>query len=364
MIAINSITTCYNYGALLQSWSLQQTIRSLGNDSPVHIELRKKNLNLFKNFIKGHLNKNRNSALERRHYSAWLFKELLLPHLTIDKWSELKFTKIKGIIVGSDEVLSPTNHTNPLMRGLLPHKLHLPVFGYALSAGGDRNIHSCKQAGFNPYGFQTVGVRDQSAAGLFLETGRKPILNLDPVFLPDEKIFKKLEETVTPNASITDIIDKPYILVYSDTPLDQLHKLSNQFSFKHRLVILGNLEANSIQQQQINSRNDIYILDNLFPINMIPYLFKRSTGVVTNFFHGIALSIRYEKPFHFLRNPMKSFKVDDLLINMNMHRLIDNPMDISDRTSWSKIYANSRIRRSELRDMSLEYLQSVIGSIS
>lgn len=361
MIGIHSISTCYNYGALLQCWSLQQAIIENSDEGVVHIEIKseRKLKNIIKFFIKDIFNKKKSHILKREE-SANNFKLYLLPTIEYNTINEVNTSKIRTIIIGSDEVLNYSEHTTSLMRGILPKDLAISINGYALSLGNESRIDTCVTNGFNAYGYKKVGVRDSASKKLFKLFNRSSIINLDPVLLPSKESFDKLKENLIFEKNFESIFEKKYILVYSDMLsvklcpyLEELYPLNN-------FLILGNLE-NSLEKNKLNMENKFNFLDSNFPIHRIPELFENSQGVITGFFHGIVLSLRYEKPFKFLRNKTKEFKVFDLMETLNHKYVVENGEPrIDSIEEWKFIYNTLTNEINKKRDSSLEYLNSII----
>jgi hypothetical protein len=300
------------------------------------------------------------AQLAERWKAANLFKEFILPTLQISDWKDLHGLRIKGILVGSDETLNPSKHTTQLMRGILPQHFDIPVSGYAMSLGGRDRIQSCLATGFNAYGFRYVGIRDSESECLFRQAGRSPYMTLDPVFLPDESLLDRLNASLLRNEKIENVINEPYILVYSDMHAKVLCPLLMPLLNNDiRIVILGNLEEPHKRDKRADEAIFTF-LDVDFPIHRIPGLFSSAKGVVSSFYHGIILSLRYEKPFYFLRNSMKEYKVMDLLTQLRQDSLPDGDTGIlEDTASWELFYKQVSPIILEQKERSLAFLKQI-----
>lgn len=366
MIGIHSISTCYNYGALLQCWSLQQAINEYTKQSPVHFEICTKKSSIItriKYVINVMLGRSYKypEPIEGRYRAAQIFKENLLTTISFDSYEDIMNSKIDSIIIGSDEVLNPSKHTTMLMRGVLPEKLSKTISGYALSIGNEDRIDSCIDAGFNPYGFRNVGVRDSVTSTLFKKFDRSSTLNLDPVFLPSIDAFEKIGGSFVEDVSLDNILSSEYILVYSDMDSSELCPyLKSKYSTK-KFVILGNLES-KIEKKK-NVKSDMFeFLPCDFPIHRIPQIISCSSGVITNFFHGIVLSLRFNRPFNFINNEMKNYKVFDLLARIGYANLEDQESfpDLFDVNKWKTIYFSLNERIEQERKKSINFLKKIV----
>ena len=358
MIGIHSISTCYNYGALLQCWSLQQAIKGLVNVPVVHVEITSNSpLLTAKGFVKKLLKRTASESLTvaKRKEAANAFKFCCLPSVSLTKWDDVMQTKLTGLIVGSDEVLRPSLHTTDVMRGILPASLSIPVSGYAMSSGRDDSLQ-IMEGRFNAYGFRDVGIRDTASAKLFKTAGRTATLTLDPVFLPASNQFFALNAAAAVGESF--IPEEPYTLIYSDKSPSELMSICSSLDIQGKIVVLGNVGHSVISEKWTNQYT---VLEPSFPIHAIPALFASASSVITNFFHGVVFALRNEKPFYFLKNEMKAYKVLDLLTQLDA--LFFDSLSLASEQEWREFYNSVTPRIIAKRKSSLDYLEQALGEM-
>lgn len=187
-----------------------------------------------------------------------------------------------------------------------------------------------------------ISVREKEILSIMPELkGRGAIHTLDPVFLLSAKCYEKI--AVKPSVN-------NYILVY-ETEMnkqcgDVAKTIANKFSMK------------TIQMERVNNR---YQLDKVIPyVSPAEFvgLVEHAKYIVTNSFHGIALSIIFKKEFYYIPLVEKKSRVDNLLeIGCLRNRAINSIDDIS----YKPIdYKNVTANFDKLLQQSKEYLDYII----
>ncbi len=273
-IGIVTIYRCYNYGSFYQAYGLFEYIKSLGHDVsflPVDCKYN----------ISYRLHKQFNRDIKRDLFNLKLSASYL---------KDWKLYSIAGknendfdlIIIGSDEIWNINNKTflpDPRYYGVdLPVE---KVFTYASCVG-----RSCV-SDFKDYpslingikNIKTVSARDDATEKFVKELkGTVPPRVIDPSFLAD---WRKIEKKT---------VEKNYILVYTYDGYwgfsDEYIKATKEFAKSKNLPLVS-----------VGFRNDWcdkWVAAS--PREFLGYL-RNASYVVTDTFHGTAMSIQYEKQF-------------------------------------------------------------------
>lgn len=302
-----------NYGGILQAYTLQETLKSLGHEVVLldyHHNISNVNLvkNRFKRFIKYHILQKRDNAyypnpIENKHISQHTLNFIRNEFDQITKRlfteSDLKEAteSLDGVIVGSDQVWRP-NYTpdikNYFLQFVPEKKLKI---AYAASLGTDKWLFSeeetevCKSLLKK---FNSVSVREDSALNLVKEKlGNEAVQVVDPTMLLESQDYLKLVRKYPYNKD-----NKGKIFTYILDNNKNVEEFVTTVSKK-----LGKETFSSMPKH----------FDVNFSFNKEEYIFPPLTNWVKSFdeadfilvdsFHGCVFAIIFNKPFITIGNP-------------------------------------------------------------
>jgi hypothetical protein len=384
------------FGALLQAWSLYKLLTGIGykvkiiNFQPVPLVIS--HLKLSELVIKRYIPREqslvqtllqalgaqintlliRNEIKERKIISNFFeeaFGESLLKEKIITNLGELKQECLKYDIclVGSDQVWNPNYLRLSDFAYLLPFKLR-KTKKVAFSASIAVDISSITEDIIKLYkitlpDFSFISVREKSHKDwLSSLIKRKVHHTLDPTLLLDKKTFEKLsKETSIPHDQYVLI----YNIHYSSLPLAErivetlqlpaiIYEKLPLFPLKRRTFISRRLKLlkNSPSFLSLGPREFIYLL-------------KNAEFVVTDSFHGTALSIIFQKNFVSIITEVTALtgsRISELLKDLQLNDRILTINDIIDKNKLKTLlrkdidYSNVNTILKNLRYRSLELL--------
>ncbi|WP_108821332.1 polysaccharide pyruvyl transferase family protein [Dysgonomonas sp. Marseille-P4361] len=330
-IGILTFHCARNYGAVLQTYALQEFLKSQNNEVDI--------INYTPSFLQ----------LDRKLYSKKTFKDrsmlgkikqLIVSPLTYSKkiararifaLFSNKNLEVKDIdsniiydlvIVGSDQVwnLNLTEGEDPFYGGETNKISRNRLISYAASIGHcPINASNCQS--WNKYlnNFDDVSVREYSLVEIFENISHKKISNvLDPVLLLGQEKWDRL---------ITDSINEKYVLVY------QIYSNKNVIAIANKLA-----NERGAKVIELSSKVDIYTKkskkENVSVEQFLAY-FRYAECVVTTSFHGTAFSIINRKPFYTVKmGEGIDARASDLLNSLGLsNRLIEK----SDRPTFQEV---------------------------
>lgn len=350
-IALTTKYSAYNFGAVLQTFALQRTIKELGADCIVIDADRKAKKTIGK--------WNSTGAIVFNIYYLIYKKELLQGYKNFDdfidslnlserykSYEDLKKSPPQAdvYLAGSDQIWNPLDiQENYFLRFVPSDKIKA---SYAASMGISYIPEGAKRI-WKEYlsGIDFLSVREKSAQKVIVElTERRPIVHIDPVMLLSEEDWRK--EAIEPS------YHKPYILCYilyrpkwMNKWLKKLHRTTG----KEIVVISSEAYRNIYHTKMIRDAG---------PREMLGWL-RCADFVISSSFHGVALSIANRKPFYTIVNPNAPARIENILDTFNLkNRIISedypamlNSIDYTEQTA---------IQERE-RQKSLEYLQFLIN---
>lgn len=293
-----------NYGAVLQCYALQEFLRSRGHDVSVLdyrpssvadgykvLDLRRCVGRTPSRFVR----KTRSEVLcyqtRKRRFAA--FEQFLQSHLRLAAPVDGGFD---AVVCGSDQIWNTDicGGFDPYYWGDVPRGWGSRLIGYAASL--ENCVPDMAVAQEKLRNFSSASVREKKAAealGLDLPAC------CDPVFLMDREFWSKLADESSVN------IAKPYLFVYqvrySDQFLGRVKDLAAARGLE--LVVL------SAKVEQENSP----CVAQAGPADFVK-LIRDASVVMTNSFHGTALSIIFGKEYYSPRmDDGKDSRVENLL---------------------------------------------------
>ena len=187
-----------------------------------------------------------------------------------------------------------------------------------------------------------VSVRESSLKDLLVPFTNKPIINvIDPSLLPDVNEYNQLCAPVTEK--------KPYVLVYEIKRNLGTLRIANEIAKLLGLEVVELVACSSPRFYGKSFRMEAG------PIDFLSYI-KNAECVVTTSFHGMALSLKFQKNFYSLRQGTDAdLRAESLLSKLGLlSRFI--PLD-SSVTSYSQLdYSEILPRLNEEIKFSKEFL--------
>lgn len=312
-IYITTFQNAYNYGAVLQCYALQETIKKYEKNVQVinydnneisdfyKVFFRPRTNNLFKKYFKSTLSalyyykrlKNRNKSFE-----SFISENINLTKLM--KYEEIinmKLSKNDLLITGSDQVWN-TNLTNGFDDIYFLNFSEVQKMSYAASIGrnkiNSKDIEKIKDT-LNKYKY--ISVREETGKKLLNEIIDKNIdVVLDPTLLLNKEDWEK-------HLSNKRIISKDYIFVYMPNP--ECIKIAKNIAKKENLKIVNISKKTLFGTREINK----------FDANPFDFieLLRDAKYIVTSSFHATVFSILFEKKFFVVPPQGVSSRITDLL---------------------------------------------------
>lgn len=331
-IGLVTIYKCYNYGSFYQAYGLYKCLEDMGHEVSFIPTDTKYN-------IKYRLRRQFNRDIKRDLFSLKLSKAYL------KDWNLYNIAKKNKdfdlIIIGSDELWNIQNKS--FTPSYEYYGLNLPtnnVFTYA-SCAGRSNISNFKNypnllEGIK--GIKTVSVRDDETEQFYKElTGKSSVPRvIDPSFLVDwHKIEKSCKE-------------QNFILLYTYDGnwgfSEEYIKATKDFANKKGLPIISVGFKNDWCDKSVACS----------PREFLGYL-NNATYVVTDTFHGTAMSIQYKKQF--ISMGKGKSKVESLLAELNLKERIFDANNSLDAIAAKDIdYKEIEPLISEKKQNSLKFL--------
>lgn len=308
-IAIITYHHVVNYGAVLQAYALNSFLRKVGGFSVKTIDYRPpKAIEAYRKALY------ENNPLEKQNRArAAKIEEFVRKHIPLtphayssaEQLNELGTFVFDAFITGSDEVWNIQG-----FRGFDPaYFLSFVQFGqrfsYAASFGFTESTGEHRKAILSLLQkFDAISVRDNHSAQILQEEfGLHCEKVLDPTFLP-----KNYDEIIQIPP------DEGFIFVYSNCSPEEADFI-HRFAKKHNKPII----AAAYPLEGAENRLE------LSPGEWLGH-FAAADYVFNGFFHGVAMSLFFQKPFTAFAKPDKIRKVGDLLHDVGLaDRIVSNP---------------------------------------
>lgn len=353
-VKIVTMNSAYNYGAMLQAYALQETIKSMGHDCSF-IDQRdtdKKKVvyskglsNLPKNILSW-VYKNQVEQGYRR-FENFITDEQKLTEENYSNYNNLfKYPpKADVFITGSDQVWNPISFKPINFLDFVGDDAK--KVSYAASMGVSF-IPDEKKDKFKEYinKFDYISVREENTKGLIEDLTDKEVnVNVDPVFLLNNREWMKLAEPV-------EEIKKPYILAY----VMYRTKFLNQWLKKvHKetgldIILIYNTSYRNVFKNKM--------IRNAGPKEFI-WLMANAEKIVTSSFHGTAFAAIFNKPFYTIINPDSPARITNIINKLDMHDTIleSNSSLVFPEINYEKV--NSNIEKE--KEKSLDYLNKALS---
>ena len=362
-VGVVTFHRAYNYGACLQAWALQKALKNMGvtpylinyhltSMDRLYDPIRKKNpiLKGLKT-IKVYLTKPYHLR-RRRVYRAFFAKNYNLygDYISADEMNNLPFD---ACITGSDQVFN-TSHTDGVNPAFFLTFVKAPVkkIAYAASLGSDGFIDSEKEKIAKALkSFDAISVREPGALNAVSElVDKKVSVTPDPTMLLTKADYEELKKP----CKLKGTKDGHYILVYMMERNEELIKLANKISKETGLPI-----AQRSYEKIFD--NETELMYEHGPDEFLSIV-ENADYVLTNSFHGTALSLIYEKPFLSMLHSETGLRVTDLLSEIGLEDHILH--SISEYHNPEQFMIDNiedlRDRKSDLRKKGIDFLKKAL----
>ena len=256
-------------------------------------------------------------------------------------------------ITGSDQVWNLECSGNETAY-FLDFVLDKPKNSYAASFG-DIDVSDELKERYNKLlrDFSAISVRETAGIDIVKKiTGKDCVQTLDPTLLLNDKQWKEIISSVKP------LVNEPYLLVYFMAQSDEIkremltlaRRIANEK--KYRVVVIGG----SLHKQ----KDGIYYVDVESPEDFLT-LFRDTSFVITNSFHGTAFSVNFRKDFYSYVEPDLKIKgrVESLLEKIGIEDRVfsyERQVKTIEPVDFQKVYSALEAERLN----SIAFLRSVI----
>lgn len=351
-IGILTFHRAHNYGAVLQCYALQETLRSMGHDVWV-IDYKQKFIDslyrarlnvkyVIKMLLKFQFKSLKNYLLEyysvkRRSRFFQSFRKDFL-HCTQECSASRIPNDFDCFIVGSDQVwgMHCTNGIDPVFWGQFERN-HAKLIGYAISANGDYKDYLSKDKlvayfkSFDDLTFREEKIRED----FFSMTGERKQIALDPTLLTDQNVWQPLLNKKWN--------DRKYVVVY------QIRRLEHNKSM---------LEDKAQKYAEKNGC-EVFDLSNMtYSVCDFLSLIKNAECVFTSSFHATVFSVIFGTPFYsFKLNDGHDERYESLLNSLDLqNHLVDEYAEI-EKSGVILNKQNVELKLQSLRIQSVEFLK-------
>ncbi|MBR3841129.1 MAG: polysaccharide pyruvyl transferase family protein [Erysipelotrichales bacterium] len=355
-IAITTIQNSSNYGAMLQTYALQEFLKDKGHQVSI--------VNYDNRFMSKGLDQIRHGLSKFELYYMLIdimnyverknmiqkFHEFSSTKLCLSKLmskEELlegnKFNDYDLFISGSDQIWNPnvTNNTvdEVYFCGMAPQNAN--IISYSSSLGGYDFTNEEMNLRIKEYleKYKMIAVRENSYIPRLTKLTNKEIYKvLDPVFLLNKNEWiEKFDLSDTCNGD-------SYVLIYAMSKHNDVIDLVQQKYGKTKKIKI-------IYQPLFRKKNIEYIVD-AGPKEFIE-LFLNAERIVTNSFHGLAFGLIFNKQVSVLDNARNMNRIYDLLNSLGLTEVLSSKSQL---TCTSIDYCNVKPKLEELINKSKKYL--------
>lgn len=340
----------HNYGAMLQTYGLQEYLKSLGHEVFVIDFKPKYKLKLYKkNDYKAWISRNPRMCIKR------LFNYIRYKKIRNARWDEFNaflkerlllfpykegedFHDFDAIFIGSDQVWSPY-HTGGKYDDLM--------FGVGFKCKAISYAASCTATSLNKQqveyfkkhldGMTAISLREEKFKNSLQPlTKHKISVVLDPTLLAGRIVYDKIACAINK--------DKPYVLVYEISQHQEVYQMA--------LSIAQQLNADIVEltNGMLNFHRKT-MEEDASPEIFLGY-FKNAACVITTSFHGTAFSLLFERPFYMvLQGTSADIRMTSLLtqlgLNDRMVRKGDVPTFSAPDFKQANLILSNLVRKSE-----------------
>ena len=322
-------------------------------DRPVWYRLIRGTLGFFKALWE-------NALFFKRWRTARKFNRFMKRHMHLSPRAATKDAlarctpELDALLCGSDQIWNPLvsgNGLDPVYFGdFTPERT--AVYSYAASICKLEKV-DVDDLGRLSARLKEISLREESTARWFTEQLDRPArTDVDPTLLLTREDYAALEEPVKTQGD--------YVLIYT-LPNPASRKLIEE-TVLQLLREHPDLKVIDISYAKVSAlcKLDCYrFVPYLSPGEFLSYI-KNARCVVTNSFHGVALSIVYEKVFWTAVHSKLGVRATDLLKALSLDdRIVTDPAEHAGETVD---YAAARPHLQAAREQSMEYLNQILGA--
>lgn len=348
-IGVITFSKSLNYGAFLQAYALQTVLKNLGTEASLidyENPVDKKRYNFF------------SFKTPRSTIASFIFLPIMMRRKRSFRRAtkRLRYTPINTeydiAITGSDQVWNPE-----LLGGKLDKLFFLEgidaekKISYASSIGNEEMIEEKKDEYRQLINkLDAISVREISVSKKLSKIIDKPIfITADPVFLIKKEEWSEVIENKKKSA-------KPYVFSYFVGGIKK-YEAESLAKVCERLK----MDCVSYSKNPIEKHIRKYAFTD-GPLDFLARL-RDSKLVLTSSFHGIVLSIIFQKNFYyFLPRADKRSRIDSILKKLGLtDRIIETEDDIDKINLIDVDYTEPQKKLDEFRKESLDWLKKAIG---
>lgn len=350
----------HNYGAMLQAYSMQEKLLSMGYDATIidyEPEYHKKIYSVLRfrdcfelspiktlRHLFGYVLRN---PVETRRYKG--FESFKNERMKLTPYSaKSDYADFDYVLLGSDQIWNQALTNNSFDGPYYGEGFNCKVFSYAASSKHKQLTEEVRK------GFEVklkyllaVGVRESSLKNLLQPLTDKIIsVNLDPSLIVDEKTFQKL--------NLNKPIKSKYVLIYELNPHKEVLEMARSYA-KLRNAKVISLVAYFDWKRRFHNCDQ-----SASPEKFLAYI-KNAECVFTSSFHGTAFSIVFKTPFFSVRqNNNSDLRIESLMSQLG---IIDNFIYLDARpTECSINFSEVEKRLKALQTDSINYLNDCLNS--
>ncbi len=274
----------HNYGAVLQAYALKTVLQNMNHDVKI--------INYHNKVIEEQYPKEIGKS-DSEEFTDWKIKykrfEDFINHILLDEDTkeiasyEINNTDYDAYIAGSDQIWEPE-----LTGGLDPvYLLDFPSHSKKISYAASKSSGMIPEDEVNSFldkidEFDWLSVREKKLQNWLKRNGKRVELVLDPTLLLDSLYYEKM--------ALPNMMKSNYIFVYYVTEDDKMSEFALKISEKLRSEIVE-VRYVRVKKDNITQKSDSGPLEFLT-------LLMNADMVITNSFHGVALSIVFKKEFY------------------------------------------------------------------
>lgn len=265
---------------------------------------------------------------------------------TIDELYSERFD-YDAYVVGSDQVWNPGLYSSllPYLLDFVPEKKKR--ISYASSFGVTdipAELRPVYAAAFRK--MDAISVRERQAINLVHElSGREAQCVLDPTLLLERKDWEQV-------MSVREVPER-YIFIYTISPNDSVTRAAEQLNVEYGIPVLR-VSIGAVASKKSKRIKDLPLVD---PGEFL-YLIGHAELVLTNSFHGTALSIGFGRNFRSFMTPGKNnhSRQYDLLNGLGLEKLLISQWRPNEPVFDRYDEKSVALRLAEQREKSLTYL--------
>lgn len=349
-VGILTFHRAHNYGAVLQCYALQETLKSLGYDAcvidyrqavveaPYHIISLRVLLGGKFREIQGHIRHIPSRIVRRPLFAEFVRKHL---HLSVPCHSAIDIPPLDAYVIGSDQMwnFKLTGGQDSVYIGKFDRPVSSYLCGYAISTNtkslqdmADDDLRSvCSH-------FTYLSFREHSYAQMVSKrTGHKINVDIDPTLLMGREFWERLTNQR--------FVNRRYVLLY------QVRKPQSDRNVLNRKA---KYLAKQMNCEVIDASNAKFSPEDFVS------LFRYAQFIVTSSFHATAFSVIFERQLYAVRLcDGHDARYENLLKDIGAERLLVNTDFEPRQVSFD--YAEARTRLCNMRRQSLNRLNEALS---